>query len=237
MKRSWWVIAAAVPLVVIGSVAIWQLSGDDRRIGAVTASSEPVGLSWRGPWSSEASYQPGQVVAFDGSSYVAQAESKGTKPTNQDAWALMASRGAQGQTGAAGPPGPSGAYSTSTSWQSLVTATYTTIGSLSLPAGNYALIARLELDNKADDGSGVQMTCRLRSGTTNLDTTNFILTARPPGYPSNVLRSDGHVPLAGTLTLANAGDVQVQCSKGFQETEARVPRLMAVKVDQVTVSP
>lgn len=81
MKKSWFVIAAAIPLVVVGSIGVWQLSGNDaRRIGQLGPLSDPVPLSWRGEWSSEMSYRPGEVVSFEGSSYVAESEVTGTSP-------------------------------------------------------------------------------------------------------------------------------------------------------------
>ena len=47
--KKWFVIAATIVLVVVGSVAVWQLSGDDtRRAGALEVSEEPMALSWRG---------------------------------------------------------------------------------------------------------------------------------------------------------------------------------------------
>lgn len=111
MKKPWSLVLAVVPLVVIGSVAVWQVSGSDRRIGAITAASEPVPLSWRGPYSGDAAYAPGQVVSFDGASYVADQETKGEKPGCSGAkcpWSLMASRGAPGPAGSQGAAGPQG---------------------------------------------------------------------------------------------------------------------------------
>ena len=70
-------------------------------------------LSWRGTWSPDAQYAPGEVVSRDGSSYVATAPSTAAAPAASPAsWELMAAKGetgATGATGAAGPQGPAGA--------------------------------------------------------------------------------------------------------------------------------
>jgi hypothetical protein len=72
--KKWLVLAAAVALVVVGSVAVWQASSDDdvRRAGAIEASEEPISLSWRGVWSERKDYGVGQVVQFKGAAYVAE---------------------------------------------------------------------------------------------------------------------------------------------------------------------
>lgn len=60
------------------------------------------GLLWRGLFSAAAAYQPGDVVEFGGSSYVATQATSGTTPeAGASDWALLA---AQGQTGAPAPP-------------------------------------------------------------------------------------------------------------------------------------
>lgn len=107
MKKSWFVIAAAIPLVAIGSIAVWELSGNDqRRLGMITSASQPVSLAWRGPWDAEAKYVPGEVVSYQGSSYVAETETGGVNPDPKECtgencpWATL---------GAKAQPGPAGA--------------------------------------------------------------------------------------------------------------------------------
>jgi hypothetical protein len=73
LMKKWLALTAAVALVVVGSVALWQLSEDDaRRSGALAASREAVVLSWRGVWSEKKEFVPGQVVQFKGAAYVAE---------------------------------------------------------------------------------------------------------------------------------------------------------------------
>jgi hypothetical protein len=115
MKRSLIVLAAVIPLVVIGSAAVWKVSGNDlRRVGALNAESEPVALMWRGPWDAEAKYAPGQVVSYKGASYVADEENGGREPDpaceKECVWSSMGlgAEGPQGPKGDAGPAGPKG---------------------------------------------------------------------------------------------------------------------------------
>jgi hypothetical protein len=105
-------------LVAVGSVGAWKLSDADRRVGALGPLEEPVPLAWRGSWSEEAKYEPGQVVSYDDSSYVAEAATAGEAPNAKEGpWALMAAEGAAGAQGQAG----------------------TSNGTLQSPDGNYTL--------------------------------------------------------------------------------------------------
>ncbi len=109
MKRTLLVLAVALPFVVIGTVGVWQLAGDDtRRVGALGPLSEPIALAWRGEWSPDAKYAPGQVVAYDGSAYVAETETDlspdPTQCEKECPWVSLAIGGA----GTAGPQGPKG---------------------------------------------------------------------------------------------------------------------------------
>jgi hypothetical protein len=79
------VLGATVALVVVGSVAVWQLSGDDsRRSGALEGLEEPITLAWRGVWSEKKAYGPGQVVQFKGAAYVAEKGPGETDPWCED---------------------------------------------------------------------------------------------------------------------------------------------------------
>lgn len=96
MKRSWFVIAAAIPLVAIASVVVWKASGDDSRRQAALGEGEAVALSWRGDWAAEADYSAGNVVSHEGASYVAEGEKLSTpKPDcSECGWTVMAAEGA-----------------------------------------------------------------------------------------------------------------------------------------------
>lgn len=58
----------------------------------------PVGITWRGAWTSGTTYAPRDGVSFGGSSYVAIAASTGSQPPSS-AWALLAQKGDKGDPG------------------------------------------------------------------------------------------------------------------------------------------
>jgi len=90
-------------LVAIGSVGVWKLSDADRNIGALGPLEKPVPLSWRGSWTDETRYDVGQVVSYEGASYVAEAANGGQVPNAKEGpWALMAATGLQGAQGPTG---------------------------------------------------------------------------------------------------------------------------------------
>ena len=62
----------------------------------------------RGTWSSATTYLLGDVVLYNGSSYVALAGSTNVTPTNTTYWSVFASKGDTGATGAQGAQGPTG---------------------------------------------------------------------------------------------------------------------------------
>jgi hypothetical protein len=133
-------------LVAVGSVGVWKLSGSERQVGALGPLDKPVPLSWRGSWSRDAQYQPGEVVAFKGASYVAEAATAGDAPAVDGPWALMAAQGVQG------PAGPAGTFG----------------GTLQSPDGKYTLsVTNAGIEAKGPngqitmDGSGVTV----KSGT------------------------------------------------------------------------
>lgn len=92
MKKSWIVMAAAIPLVVFASMALWKLAGDDSRRQGAIGSSDAVALSWRGDYVAEAEYAPGNVVSHEGSSYVAEGEKLSTPSAEcaECGWARLA---------------------------------------------------------------------------------------------------------------------------------------------------
>ncbi len=112
MKKSWFVVAAAIPLVVFGSIVVWQVSGSDaRRTAGLDPSKEPVPVSWRGSWSAEESYAGGQMVSHQGSAYLAETDTAGVNPDPNECakecpWVPLG--GAAGTPGPQGPPGPKG---------------------------------------------------------------------------------------------------------------------------------
>ncbi len=106
---------AVGPTGATGSTGSTGATGSTGSIGA-TGSVGPTGangtgsLSWRGPWSSIATYEADDAVFENGSSYVAVATNSGVDPaadvaSGSHSWGVLA----QGAIGGTGPTGPAGA--------------------------------------------------------------------------------------------------------------------------------
>ena len=114
LKKSWFLVAAAVPLVLVASIGVWKVSGNDARtVGALGPLEEPVPLSWRGEWSERFEYAGGEVVSYQGVSYVAETANSAQEPGSSDCrgdcpWSALGQAGSGGTAGPAGPPGPPG---------------------------------------------------------------------------------------------------------------------------------
>jgi len=65
-------------------------------------------FTWRSEWSLATAYVVNDVVAFEGSSYIATVPSTGKLPTEDTFWDLMALMGEQGEEGEKGERGPRG---------------------------------------------------------------------------------------------------------------------------------
>lgn len=100
MKKSWIVIAAAIPLVAIASIAVWKASGDDSRRQGALGTGEDVVLTWQGEYDATTEYAPGNVVMLEGSSYIAEGEKLSEpKPDCIDCgWTRMAVEDAGAET-------------------------------------------------------------------------------------------------------------------------------------------
>jgi len=96
-------------------------------------------LTWRGAWSSTASYGVGDLVSYAGSSWVSRSPSnQGITPSSgSSAWNLVAQKGESGPQGPAGPQGPSGPQGPAdvSPWQ-LSSGVLTYGGSIGLGGGN-----------------------------------------------------------------------------------------------------
>lgn len=215
------VFVVAIPFVVIGSVAVWQLSGTDaRRLGAVTAASEPVALVWRGPWSINAKYAPGQVVSYEGSSYVAETAHVGRDPTkscpSDCPWSLMATRGRDGSRG------PSDVYRYSANSQTGLSDAFATVASIPLPAGNYAVTARLIVQNLASGAEGVQ--CQIPS------VDSLVLSVPADSFDLMVF--------VGSLQATTASNLVLECrSFSSDRMSTWYPRIVAVSAGSLTTPP
>lgn len=80
-------------------VTVTDDAGHNRTVVTVTAGS----ITYEGPWSAEVTYEPGDVVARGGGSYLALANTKGNDPTTDEGvhWGILAVPGAAGSGGVA----------------------------------------------------------------------------------------------------------------------------------------
>jgi hypothetical protein len=74
------------------------MKNDTRRMG--DPRSEPLAMSWRGAWSADLKYAPGEVVSFDGAAYIAERDVAETQPDpwceDECRWAPLAGRPRRG---------------------------------------------------------------------------------------------------------------------------------------------
>lgn len=240
MKKSLLVIAAAIGLVVIASVAIWKTSGDDsRRQGALV--DEPVTLNWHGDWNAATEYTAGSVVTYEGASYVAEGEKLSTPMPDcaECGWTTLALEGSstEAPTGGATEPAPAtaGTGFSTLGWgddrYNLPSTPSTTVGTLRLPAGKYLLFAKLLAWNQ-DRTTAVRTTCELRAGALvdPLDLGAAWLVpfdGRQAGqYPAAV------ISLMASAVFASSTDVTVVC-RGSPENIANVSfrKINALAID------
>jgi len=66
-------------------------------------------IQYQGPYQETRSYENGDVVAVDGSTWICDAETTDQSPGGTNDWRLVAMRGEQGKPGKRGPKGESGA--------------------------------------------------------------------------------------------------------------------------------
>jgi hypothetical protein len=98
------------------NASAWSLMAKEGDAGAQgipgTNGTNATSFNFRNVFDSGADYQVNDVVAFDGSSYIAIAVNAGpnnpTPDANASAWSLLAQAGAAGTPGGQGAPGPPG---------------------------------------------------------------------------------------------------------------------------------
>ena len=113
-----------------GSTGPAGADGSDGTNGANgTNGADGQGFNWMGVWSDGPSYQPYDLVLYNGSVYLCTLGIVGDAPTNTTYWSLFASKGADGTAGAVGAGVAwKGDWSTVTAYQplDLVTRTLST---------------------------------------------------------------------------------------------------------------
>lgn len=130
-------VAGGVPFTGLEAdtayVAYALVGGEHRYVAFRTREVQFAGSwdeAWRGEWDADETYAIGEVVGFDGASYIAEAEipAGGDGPDTDDGWGPLTARGAQGAQGPQGVQGVQGA-----------TGSYTTGSGLSIVAGQISL--------------------------------------------------------------------------------------------------
>lgn len=106
--------------------------------------------------------------------------------------------------------------------------------SIALPAGNYIVTAGADMENGTTGGPGT-VTCTLTpAGGLAVDQTSIEL----PGDPGTAASPDSAVfNLAGPVTLAGPGSVEVNCAAGGTAVNLDNLKMTAIRVETLTVEP
>jgi hypothetical protein len=102
-------VAAAAGVAFVLLAALAALGG--RQVGALTAQAAekpPESIRWRGGFTCEGAYAPGDIVFHEGSSYIAAEPVEGCVTPPKPPWELVAPGGEHGAVGLAGSKGPAG---------------------------------------------------------------------------------------------------------------------------------
>lgn len=154
--------------------------------------------------------------------------------------------GPTGSTGATGPTGPSGAagigemWITRTAFANTGQGFYSTIATLSLPAGTYFVTAT---GNATDDNAGptlgggngeVSMSCDAFASPSTVD---LVSSASVDVGSGDAIGPAGSIALSGTVEMPGSGTLTFQCYdfNGSDHVESAV--LSAIKVAQVHTQP
>lgn len=85
------------------------VSAIDLNAAEIAALADQVGIEWQGAWQDGVTYERLDLVAYQGSTYVAAQDTSGAEaPDNAAFWSLFAAAGEQGPDGEQGPEGPAG---------------------------------------------------------------------------------------------------------------------------------
>lgn len=150
-------------------------------------------------------------------------------------WGQTGPPGPPGAPGAPGAPGVENAYYTSSRSQINLPGSYTTILSLSLPAGSWSMNATVNLANFS--GQRVPVLCSLWSPTSEVNTVLSIAgLASWPGSGGDSIT----LPLSGTVTFNGAGTVELQCLSNSGTSAvalADARQMTALSVSNLIVEP
>jgi hypothetical protein len=130
------------------------------------------------------------------------------------------------QAVAAAPPPKAGVAYTKADAHSVDNANYTTVVSMSVPAGKYQVSGRITVNNQT--GATIdQMACNAY-GDTSIDT----------GDGGNLLSGQANsFPIVGVATLAAAGSIRIECISSSATSQNVGARLVAVSVADIVNAP
>ena len=150
-------------------------------------------------------------------------------------WSITGPQGLPGQSGAPGAQGargPSDVYVADAGLNPQEFATNNneaTVATLSLPAGNYTLNAKVVVGNR--DAADAEIVCTLRWVESVIDIAGVRLFGGAPSATGSVAT----LPLAGSVAVGSAGEsVRIQCSSTSPGGFAQFGKLNAVKVETLT---
>jgi hypothetical protein len=143
---------------------------------------------------------------------------------------LKGETGATGPAGAAGAAGTSAAYATPASAPSVAFATTAgtsvSVAQLSVPAGSYAVVARVVANNGTKARKAVR--CKLVTGETTVDDTDVNVYLAANGTANRAA-----LPLAGAVTLTEAGTLDLVCTATATTGRYYAPSIVATQVTSV----
>jgi len=143
-------------------------------------------------------------------------------------------QGDQGIQGIQGPAGPSDAFgATQPDILNFTTGEQIAV-SLTLPAGSYAMAAKVTVGNRGDDTLGAFL-CSLRHGQTGnvgIDESGVQLSGGAPSAPG----STATLPFAGTLVISGTDTVNLLCGTTSPDAFVQFGQITAVKVATVTAN-
>jgi hypothetical protein len=154
-------------------------------------------------------------------------------------------KGDAGTPGATGPQGPAGPVSPPRALVAsqadpppflfLAEGSFTTVVSLAVPAGSYAVTGHAVVTNTAS-ADAANVVCRIVAEGVEADEASTTITPKPPSSPSTSGLRDT-IPLTGVVTVANPASVELECLLGSFTGGSTVTgyatngRLVAIEVD------
>ena len=249
------------PAGPIGPTGATGPAGPTGATGPAGPAGPPV--TFKGTWLAMATYNMGDAVAFNGSSYISlQNSNTNLQPDqNLNAWGVLALQGftgPAGPAGAAGPAGPTGPIGPSGPTGppgapgppgpvnvihapqipsgTLLTTGFSVVRSMNLGPGSYVIYGSAQLNTQS--GSQVEAVCQFQdsAGLINSFATDAIADLEPDS-PSVGSWSET-VPLQTAVTITSSDVVNIEClATDGTATFVYRPTITAIQVTSLTITP